>query len=71
HASALALAASPGEQTLLGWIARHPLLAASDLAELLSEPATLIERQLERLLRCRVVAPVPPHQPLTTEGATK
>jgi len=70
HASALALATSPGEQTLLGWIARHPLLAASDLAELLNEPAALIERQLERLLRCRVVAPVPPHQPMTTEGPT-
>ncbi|GMU40684.1 MAG: hypothetical protein AMXMBFR23_15500 [Chloroflexota bacterium] len=70
HASALALATRPGEQTLLGWIARHPLLAASDLAELLNEPAALIERQLERLLRCRVVAPVPPHQPMTTEGAT-
>ncbi|MGD9894724.1 MAG: hypothetical protein AB7U18_25850 [Dehalococcoidia bacterium] len=68
HASAVALATRPGEQTLLGWIARHPLLAASDLAELLREPAVVIERRLDRLLRCRVVVPVPPHQPLTTEG---
>ncbi|PKN78780.1 MAG: hypothetical protein CVU47_11745 [Chloroflexi bacterium HGW-Chloroflexi-9] len=70
HASAVALATRPGEQTLLGWIARHPLLAASDLAELLREPAALVERRLEWLLRCRVVAPVPPHQPMTTEGKT-
>ena len=70
HASAVALATRPGEQTLLGWIARHPLLAASDLAELLREPAALVERRLEWLLRCRVVAPVPPHQPMTTEGET-
>ncbi len=70
HASALALATSPGEQTLLSWIARHPLLAASDLADLLDEPAAVVERRLEWLVRCRAVAPVPPHQPMTTEGET-
>jgi len=37
---------------------------------LLSESAALIERRLEWLLRCRVVTPVPPHQPMTTEGET-
>ena len=70
HASALALAMGPGEQKSLGWIARHPLLAASDLAEFLDEPADLIERRLEWLVRGRAVASVPPHQPMTTEGET-
>lgn len=59
HAAALALATGPGEQTLLDWIARHPLLAASDLAELLREPAALVARRLEWLVRCRAVAPAP------------
>lgn len=70
HASALALATGAGEQALLDWIARHPLLAASDLAELLREPAALVARRLEWLVRCRVVAPVRPHQPMITEGVT-
>lgn len=70
HASALALATNPDEQTLLDWIARHPLLAAPDLAELLREPVALVERRLDWLLRCRVVTRVPLHQPMPSEGET-
>lgn len=70
HAAALALATEPGEHTLLGWVARHPLLDASDLAELLREPRAVIVRRLDQLARYRVVAPVQPHQPMTTEGET-
>jgi len=70
HASALALATEAAEQTLMGWIARHPLLAASDLAALLGEPAALITRRLERLVHCRAVTPARLHQPMTNEGAT-
>jgi len=65
HASALALATRPGEQTLVDWIARHPLLAASDLAEFLGEQESLIEKRLERLVRLRVVRAVPLQQPTT------
>ena len=70
HTSALALATGAAEQTLVEWMARHPLLSVSDLAELLGEPAALIARRLEWLVRCRAVAPVRLHQPMPSEGVT-
>ncbi|MPZ99099.1 MAG: hypothetical protein GEU80_07120 [Dehalococcoidia bacterium] len=51
----LALATGTSERTLIEWVARHPLLAAAELATLLSEPQALVERRLEWLIRCHAV----------------
>ena len=51
----LALATDPAEKTLLEWVARHPLLSPTELAELLVEPVGAIERRLEWLTRCGAI----------------
>ncbi len=51
----LALAASASEKSVIEWVARHPLLGASELAALTGDPAGLIGRRLERLTRCGAI----------------
>ena len=44
-----------GRETLIEWVARHPLLGAAELAALTGEPGGLIGRRLERITRCGAI----------------
>ena len=51
----LALSIGATDRPLIEWIARHPLLSAPELAALLNESQSLVQRRLERLVRCGAV----------------
>lgn len=55
RAAALALVAGIDEQLLIEWVARHPLLSASELAALTNQPALLVARRLEWVMRCHAI----------------
>lgn len=55
RAAALAAVAGVDEQVLIEWVARHPLLAATELAHLTNQSVALVERRLEWLMRCHAI----------------
>lgn len=55
HAAALVITLGQADCLLIGWISHHPLLSACELAALTDENQQLVERRLERLIRCRAI----------------
>ena len=56
--AAVVTATDAEQKELLQWIARHPLLSASDLAELLGASPRSVEQRLDWLVRCGTCSPV-------------
>lgn len=48
---ALTVSTSPQEKMLIEWVARHPVLSARELTQLLNESRPVVERRLEALER--------------------
>ncbi len=52
---AIAVLLGPVERAIVEWIARFLLPSAADLAPVLNEPVSLVERRLEGLVHCDVI----------------